>query len=351
MATIFYLSALVVLYVYAGYPVILALWARLAPRFVRRSPITPAVSIVIAARNEAATLEARIGNLLSLDYPSELVQIVVASDGSTDATDAILARYADRVDSVRVPAGGKARALNAAVALARHEILVFADARQSFAPDALRALVAPFADPAIGCVSGELVLDCEAHGQRSAIGDGLGFYWKYEKWLRRQESAIASTLGVTGAIYALRRRLWRRLPGDTILDDVLTPMRAALAGFRVVFEPGARAFDRVAGTARDEFRRKTRTLAGNFQLLALEPRLLLPIVNPLWFQFLSHKVGRLIVPYALCLLLLSSAVLASQSAIYTLAFAGQLAFYALALYGAVLHRREHLARLRLGAAI
>jgi cellulose synthase/poly-beta-1,6-N-acetylglucosamine synthase-like glycosyltransferase len=342
MATIFYLAALVILYVYVGYPAILAVWVKLAPRRVRSAAITPSVSIMVAARNEGATLEARIANLLSLDYPRELVQVVVASDGSTDSTDAVLDRYADRVDVVRVPAGGKARALNAAVALARHDILVFADARQSFAPDALRALVAPFADPAIGCVSGELVLDCEVDGQSSAMGDGVGFYWKYEKWLRRHESTVASMLGVTGAIYALRRRLWRRLPPETILDDVLTPMRVALAGFRVVFEPRARAFDRVVGAARDEFRRKTRTLAGNFQLLAIEPRLLLPIANPLWFQFLSHKVGRLVVPYALCLLLLSSALLAGQSAIYTVAFAGQLVFYSLALYGAVLHRREHL---------
>jgi cellulose synthase/poly-beta-1,6-N-acetylglucosamine synthase-like glycosyltransferase len=345
MATIFYLSALVILYVYVGYPAILALWAKLAPRRVERSAaaiMTPPVSIVVAARNEAATLEARIANLLSLDYPPDLVQIVVASDGSTDGTDAVLDRYADRIDVVRLSAGGKARALNAAVALATHEILVFADARQSFAPDALRALVAPFASPDIGCISGELVLDCEVDGQHSAMGDGVGFYWKYEKWLRRQESTVASMLGVTGAIYALRRTLWRPLPAETILDDVLTPMRVALAGFRVVFEPRARAFDRVAGVARDEFRRKTRTLAGNFQLLALEPQLLLPVVNPLWFQFLSHKVGRLVVPYALCLLLASSALLASQSAIYMLAFAGQIVFYGLALYGAVLHHREHL---------
>jgi cellulose synthase/poly-beta-1,6-N-acetylglucosamine synthase-like glycosyltransferase len=320
----------------------LAVWVKLAPRRVRCAPIAPSVSIVVAARNEGSTLDARIENLLALDYPRELVQIVVASDGSTDATDVILDQYADRVDAVRLTAGGKARALNAAVALARHEILVFADARQSFAPDALRALVAPFADPEIGCVSGELVLDCELDGQSSAMGDGVGFYWKYEKWLRRQESTVASMLGVTGAIYALRRSLWRRLPSETILDDVLTPMRAALAGFRVVFEPRARAFDRVAGRASDEFHRKTRTLAGNFQLLAIEPRLLLPIVNPLWIQFMSHKVGRLVVPYALCLLLLSSVVLARESVIYSLAFAGQLLFYSLALYGAVLHRREHL---------
>src|SRR5262245_45154019 len=124
MATIFYLSALVILYVYVGYPAMLAVWVRLAPRRVRCASIAPTVSIVVAARNEGSTLEARIENLLALDYPRELVQIVVASDGSTDATDAILDRYADRVDALRLTPGGKARALNAAVALARHEILV-----------------------------------------------------------------------------------------------------------------------------------------------------------------------------------------------------------------------------------
>jgi biofilm PGA synthesis N-glycosyltransferase PgaC len=346
MEIAFWSAFIVIAYVYAGYPVLLAAWARVASRPVRSAPATPAVSIVLAARNEAAALEARIQNLRALDYPADKVQIVVVSDGSTDRTPEILRVHADRVDAVLVPPGGKALALNAGVAAARHGIIVFTDARQAFAGDALRALVAPFADPEVGGVTGELVLDCErgvdsaggGPAGRRSIGEGIGAYWRYEKWLRNNESLIGSTVGATGAIYALRRDLWQPLPADTILDDVLAPMQAVLAGSRVVFERTARAFDRAAA-ADVEFRRKTRTLAGNYQILRLQPRLLLPFVNPVWWQFVSHKVGRLLVPWALAVMVVSSAALSTTSAVYALAFAGQVAFYGLALYGAVLDQR------------
>jgi cellulose synthase/poly-beta-1,6-N-acetylglucosamine synthase-like glycosyltransferase len=338
VVALFWLSAFVVVYVYLAYPVLLALWARLRPRPVTADDKTPAVSIIIAARNEADRLGARIENLLALDYPRRQVQIVVVSDGSTDGTAEVLRRYRPAVDALYLTAGGKARALNAGVARARHELLVFTDARQHFAADALRRLVSPFADSTVGGVSGELILDAE-QGETAGIAEGVGGYWRYEKWLRRQESTIGSTLGATGAIYALRKHLWQPLPEQTILDDVLAPMRAVLASTRVVFEAGARAFDQ-AVSAPAELRRKIRTLAGNFQILWLEPRLLNPFANPVWLQYLSHKVGRLIVPYALIVLLFSSAALGRTSPFYALAFVGQLAFYALALYGAYLDRRD-----------
>jgi cellulose synthase/poly-beta-1,6-N-acetylglucosamine synthase-like glycosyltransferase len=341
MEVLFWTALLLTLYVYVGYPALVALCAAISPRPVRRESIQPPVTIVIAARNEAGTIASRIENLLALDYPREHIQIVVASDGSTDATNEILSRFGDRVDAVFLPPGGKARTLNAGVQAARHDILVFADARQRFASDALQALVAPFADPHVGAVCGELVLDCENDPTASTIGEGVSAYWRYEKWLRRHESAIWSTVGATGAIYALRRSFWKPLPDETILDDVLAPMRAALAGARVVFESGARAFD---GTSRSdtEFARKTRTLAGNYQLIQLEPRLLSPFENPVWLQYVSHKLGRLMVPYALFALLLTSAVLAMSALFYAVVFVGQLGFYGLAAYGAVLDRRGRL---------
>jgi poly-beta-1,6-N-acetyl-D-glucosamine synthase len=337
---IFWLAALIVVYVYLAYPALLALWARLAPRRIVARPITPTVSIVIAARNEAGRLRARLDNLLAVNYPRELVQIIVVSDGSTDDTAGVLREYGDAVEALFVPPGGKARALNAGVAIARHAILVFTDARQRFAPDALRRLVGPFVDPRVGAVSGQLFLDAETGAaEGSGIAEGVGGYWRYEKWLRRHESLVGSTLGATGAIYALRRELWQPLPGQTILDDVLAPMRAVLASRRVVFEAKAHAFDSAAPTSA-ELRRKIRTLAGNIQLLWLEPRLLNPLANPVWLQFLSHKLGRLIVPYALIALLVSSAVLARHSAIYAAALVAQLLFYVLAAYGAYLERRD-----------
>jgi cellulose synthase/poly-beta-1,6-N-acetylglucosamine synthase-like glycosyltransferase len=372
MALVFWASAALVVYVYAGYPAILWLWTRL-----RRPPAQPAsadaaprISIVVAARNEGPRLAARVQNLLGLDYPVDRRQVIVVSDGSSDDTLDVLSRFGDAIEVVALPRpSGKAAALNAGVARARGELLVFADSRQAFAPDALRRLAAPFADPRVGGVSGELLLDCESAlfsnrraaadrrrghaGQlrasalerraserrrsvASTIADGVGMYWRYEKELRRMESAVGSTLGATGAIYAIRRALWQPLPPAAILDDVLTPMRVVLAGYRVVFDERARAFDRAAVDADAELRRKVRTLAGNYQILGLEPRLLSPRRNPVWFQYLSHKVGRLVVPYALLALFCANLALAGAGLFYQLLLAGQVGFVLLAGYGALL---------------
>lgn len=340
METLFWVSALVIGYVYAGYPLLLALWARVAARPVRKRPSDdagqwPAVSIVVAARNEGTRLAARLANLRELTYAGPR-EIIVVSDGSTDGTADVLRQFADQVRFIEVAAGGKPLALNAGVAAASGEILVFADARQRFHRDALVQLVANFADPSVGGVTGELVLDCEASPDAAAstIADGLGAYWKYEKWLRRNEGLVRSTLGATGAIYALRRSLWRPLPAETLLDDVLAPMRAVLGGYRVVFEDRARAFDTAALDSAAEARRKRRTLAGNYQILALEPRILVPFVNPVWLQYASHKIGRLIVPWALVALFVASALLAGRHWFYTLAFVAQAGFYGLAALGA-----------------
>lgn len=343
MEALFWGSAFVIGYVYAGYPLLLALWARLAARAPRKADgahAWPAISIIIAARNEAGRLPARIANLLELTYPGRR-EIIVVSDGSTDGTARTLARFGDAVRILEVPAGGKPLALNAGVAASTGEILVFADARQRFSPGTLTALVSNFADPRVGGVTGELILDCEANASSdSTIGEGVGLYWTYEKWLRRHESAVWSTLGATGAVYALRRSLWQPLPPETLLDDVLAPMRAVLAGYRIVFEEQARAFDRVSDDAAAESRRKTRTLAGNYQILAQEPRLLLPFANPVWIQYLSHKVGRLLVPWALVGAFFASVFLAPASWFYALACAAQLAFYGLAVFGGWMDARE-----------
>ena len=357
MEILFWCSVGLIAYVYAGYPAVLGAWAALvrtgradagAAAGGCADEALPGVSVIIAARNEARRLPARIDNLLAADYPQDRLQIVVASDGSTDHTVEALAPYMPRIEVVMLPPRGKAAALNAAVSRARYPILVFADARQRFAPDAIRRLVRHFSHGSVGAVSGELILDCERAAAAgtdlqaapsSTIADGVGAYWTYEKWLRRHEAIVGSTLGVTGAIYAMRRTLWQPLPDDTILDDVLGPMRVVLRRYRVSFDDTAHAFDETAPDAAVETRRKVRTLAGNFQLLALEPRLLVPIVNPVWFQFVSHKLGRLLVPYALGAALVSSLWLASASWIYAMAAAGQVMFYGLAGYGAVLERR------------
>ena len=323
MALAFWFSFVLIAYVYAGYPTLLVLWARLRGRPLptgERPTNLPGVSIILAVRNEGRRLAARLDNLLELDYPADRRQIIVVSDGSTDDTLAVLEPYRSSVDVIVIAASGKAVALNAGVARATHELLVFADARQAFAPDALIELTTPFADARVGAVSGELLLDCESNGRRvatsdrrrgpaawnstdrrlnverrcpnqSTIGEGVGLYWQFEKRMRRLESAVDSTLGATGAIYAMRHSLWTPLPPDTILDDVLAPMRCVLAGYRVVFNERARAFDRTVPDAEAEVQRKIRTLAGNYQVLSLEPGLLLPWRNVVWLQYLVAQSG------------------------------------------------------------
>ena len=349
MIVLFWISAVIIGYVYVGYPCLIALWARVAGRHPRRALFAegqwPAISIVIAARNEAARLPARVRNLLDQAYPGRC-EILIVSDGSTDDPTSALAEFGPPVRVIELPPGGKPTALNAGVAASTGEILVFADARQRYAPGALTELVANFADPSVGGATGELVLDCEQQTvSDSPVGEGIGVYWIYEKWLRRNESRVWSTLGATGAIYALRRTCWTPLPARTLLDDVLAPMRAVLNGCRMVFEERAIAYDRASTDGPSESRRKTRTLAGNYQILLQDPRLLVPFANPVWLQYMSHKVGRLLVPWALLGLFVATLAIAPAHPLAAVVLALQGIFYGLAIGGAVFHARERLARI------
>ena len=330
MHLLFWVSALLILYAYAGYPIVLRLFCR--PKPVHRAVLTPTVSIVMAARNEERNLPAKLQAIEALAYPAHLVETIVVSDGSTDRTAAILteARQPARLFPFILPVSvGKAEALNRAVALATGEILVFLDTRQSLDPAALRELVSCFADSQIGAVSGELMLEA-ADGSPSA--DGLGIYWKIEKLTRKLESETGSVVGVTGAIYAMRRELYKPIPPGTLLDDVLIPMQVARTGHRVIFHSGAIARDRIFTEAPKEFSRKVRTLTGNYQLLRLAPWLLSP-ANPLLFRLISHKLLRLIVPFLLLTLLVSSAAL--RTPIFRLCFAAQIVFYLAAVLGLI----------------
>jgi cellulose synthase/poly-beta-1,6-N-acetylglucosamine synthase-like glycosyltransferase len=325
LTALFWIAVLGVVYVYAGYPLLLWLWNRRRPRPVSRGPHLPTVSVVIAARNEETAIGPKLANTLALEYPPSRLEVIVVSDGSTDRTEELVKSVAD--DRVTLIAllehRGKAEALNAGVSAARGEIVVFADARQRFDRSALRALVASFGDPAVGAVSGELHLGAEGAGPARFVG----LYWTYEKLLRRLESGVDSTLGATGAIYAIRRSLFRPLTPGTILDDFVIPMRIVAAGYRTVFEPAARAHDLAAERVSDEFSRKVRTLAGNYQAFRLCPGLFRPSRNRVFIQFVSHKVGRLVVPFLLAVTVLTSGLL--PGAFYRLVFWSQVAFYGL----------------------
>lgn len=320
---VFWTALAFVFYVYLGYPALLVVWRWLGRRPVRKSYIEPSVSIVIAMHNERKHVQQRIANLRELDYPREKLQIIVSLDAPSDGTEFEAAGCG--VDMIHCrERQGKAAALNRGIAAATGEVLVFTDARQTFDKRAVRELVANFADESVGAVSGELVL-LDPEGRES------GLYWRYEKMLRAMEGAIHSVPGATGGIYAVRRHLCPRLERGTVLDDVAIPMRIVLAGKRVVFDPSARAYDKASASPENEYRKKQRTLAGNYQLLVQMPELLVPWRNPIFVQFLSHKVGRLIAPYCLMALFLSSMVL--NGGIYVAAFAAQSAWYLLALAG------------------
>src|SRR5580765_3408814 len=268
---IFWLCAATVLYAYVGYGVILAIVAKLrshAPK--RQAGYATSVSFVICAHNEEERIGARVSALTALLTASDITgEIIVVSDGSTDATAANARRSAtNHVQVIELTQRqGKAAALNAGCAVARNEILVFADTRQRWDAAALRMLLENFADRAIGAVSGDLVLE-----SGPGVMAGLGFYWRYEKWLRKKESQIHSMVGVTGAICAVRRSLFPGVPAGILLDDVYWPLRLAMQGHRVIHDKRAIAYDRLPDRPRDEFRRKVRTLAGNFQLVARLPQ-------------------------------------------------------------------------------
>lgn len=333
---VFWTSVALLAYANLGYPILLFAWARLRPRPFLKGSREPSVTVVIAAHNEASAIASRVQNLVSSTYPKDRLDILLGLDGCSDET-AQVARACGS-SALRViefeTRRGKPSILNALVPLATGEIVAFGDARQRYDRDAIAALVAPFADPTVGAVTGDLILTA---GTGRPLEQGLGLYWRCEKSIRRNESRVGSVVGVTGAIYAIRRHLFEALPPDTILDDVLLPMRIARRGYRVVFEPRARAYDSAPESLTSEFARKVRTISGNFQLFARETWLLGP-GNPLLLQTISHKALRLLTPALLGLALVANLALLDRP-LFQLLLLAQLAFYLLASFG---HRLRHL---------
>ncbi len=346
---LFFLSLFLILYTYLGYPLILAWWAKHQPKPVAIDhDFLPAITVVVTIHNEAANITTRLDNLMAQDYPPEKLHIIVVSDGSSDHSPVLVSNFIHRLKTqTNKPAvqlvhyaqnQGKAHAVNLGVAAANTEIVVLADARQQFAADAFKQLIKNFADKTVGCVSGELVY----HDSDNHTAVAMGAYWHYEKWIRKTESQIHSVIGATGCIYALRKNLYRPIPANTLLDDVLIPLKIIQQGHRVVFDNQAHAYDHASQQHQQEWRRKVRTLAGVWQLFNLEPRLFLPSRNPVWFQLWSHKIARLLVPFALIVCLLSSLFLPEP--FYQSVFWLQIAAYTLVMLANVW---PHLRRFRL----
>jgi len=283
----------------------------------------------MAVRNEEKNLPAKLENLRNLDYPKDRLQIIVVSDGSSDSTVDILQRHSDMLLPVFLErACGKAAALNEAARRATGEILVFTDVRQAIDANAISELTACFCDPEVGGVSGELILEGTSHSP----SNGLGTYWEIEKLVRKLESKSGSVIGATGALYAIRRRLYEEIPSATILDDVAIPMNVVRRGNRVIFQPSAIARDKVLTDKGKEFARKVRTLTGNYQLLRLAPWLLSPS-NPVLWRYVSHKFLRLLCPWFLIIMPIAAGM--TVGTFYQIAFDVQLALYSLAIFGAV----------------
>ncbi len=339
------LALVVLAYTYLGYPVLLALLARLRPWRVRSDPgWQPTVSVCVAAYNAESVMDRKLASLTTLDYPFERLEILVYSDGSTDRTDSIVLAWAAHDERVRLIRGpvrqGKPTALNVLRREARGEVLMLTDSRPRVDRRALSAMLALLADPRVGCVTGNLVLEGKA---------GSGVYWRYENWIRRSEARFRSLVGMVGTLSVLRRADLALLPANLILDDVWIPMRLRLQGRRTVLCTDALVFDDAFDDHR-EFGRKVRTLAGNYQMFAWMPRLLVPFANPSWFETVSHKLLRLVCPWALAALFAASVIgawgvtsLRESPGLAALA-AGQVLFYAAASAGARAGRVGCLAR-------
>ena len=337
-----------VLYTYAGYPIAVAVWARIAPR--KRLPESgtyePSVSVCISVYNGAAFVGPKLESLQALDYPRDKLEIIVFSDGSNDSTEALVRDYAKADPRISLLSSqerkGKPAAVNRLREAATGEVLVMTDIRQPLSADSVRELVRPLQDPTIGCVSGLLVL---------AGNTGAGAYWRYEKAIRGSESRLGWMVGVSGSLYAVRKADLAELPDDVLLDDMFVPLSVAGRSRKsIVLSPRAEAYDDACDDDR-EFSRKVRTLAGNYQLVAKLPWLLLPGKNPVWFAIVSHKLLRLVCPWALVALFLASAPLAFDTNLppawltfFRALFLGQLAFYALAALGPFAGKLGSLAR-------
>ncbi len=313
-----------ILYVLIGYPVLLAVFARRFPRPIQKHLLPTPVTVIVPVRNGERWIINKLRSLLGSDYPQELLSILVVSDGSIDSTCALVRDFGSpQVSLLELPPGGKATAINRATEQVQTDLIVLTDVRQEFDSTAISRLVACFADPTVGVVTGELVI----RSGQSQEEYNTGLYWKYEKWIRRNLNRIDAMLGATGAIYAVRRKLVSSLPSDILLDDVYLPFVAAFQGYRIFFEDTAKAYD-YPTSLQSEFRRKVRTQAGIYQIVGRFPQLLWP-GNRRFIHFFSHKIGRLLLPFALIAALCASLFIPQP--LRSLAFLAQFIFYAAAL--------------------
>ena len=339
MKILFWIVSLLVVYTYLLYPGLLfVLVAIRRPFQPRRMPTTtyevlPGVSIVVSAYNEESVIEEKIKNCLELDYPRESLEIIIASDGSDDRTNEIVKRFSDKgvILADYKERRGKAEVLNRTIPAAKNEIIVLSDANTFFRKDAIKMLVRNFGDDRVGCVCGEMRFK---NSRENKMGELEGFYWKYEVFLKRLEGSIGSLLGANGGIYAIRKKLFEKIPSNTIIDDFVIPMKILEKGYSVVYEPEAIAYEETAKGIIQEMARRVRIGAGDFQSLILTKSMLNPLRGFSAFSFWSHKVLRWFAPFLLIGALFFNAFLAGEK-FYLIIFISQVSFYTAALIGRI----------------
>ena len=333
MQILFFAAVLIIVYVYVGYPVFLLVGARLLPVGHRiDDKILPRVTMLISAFNEKAVIREKIENSLTLDYPSELLEIAVVSDASFDGTDEIVQEYAGRgVRLIRQENRlGKSTGLNLGVTSTSGDLLLFSDANAIYSPDAIRKLVRHFADPRVGYVVGRARYREPNDAQASAQSEGL--YWKLESWLKEKESLWGSVIGGDGAIYAIRRSLYSPLR-PTDINDFLNPLQIISQGFRGIYDPAAECFEDAGDSFEKEFQRKIRIISRSLNAVWRAPQVLLPWVQVRhWVSLLSHKLLRWSVPLLMILAFLSATALYWHP-LYLFFIVVQVLFYVLALTG------------------
>ena len=337
LVVLFWSSVVGVFYIYAGYPLLIGLFARLSPKPVRKTPNDCTATVIMSIYNEAPRLEKKLRNLLEVKGSDRLVQILIGSDGSTDHPEVIVEQFNDpRIRLVSAPERrGKPSMLNDLMPQATGDIIIMMDVRQRLDDEAIPALLDNFSDPDIGVVSGELVF-IRSESDTSAA-ESIDSYWRYEKWIRDRESRFASVPGATGALYAIRRPLARPIPAEAALDDVLIPMQAIALGYRCIFEPQAKIYDLPSQDPSQEAIRKRRTLAGCVQLLKFHPTWCLPFAHPISWQFTSHKILRLYSPVLLVAAFAASIPLALDQTLYAWMLGIQILLYMIGV-GAMSHR-------------
>ena len=340
MTVLFWFCAGAMAYVYVGYPVLLFLVSRVFDRRVAKAPITPTVTMVIAAYNEEEAIARKLDNSLALDYPPDRLDILVASDGSKDGTNRIVREYEakspGRVTLLDLPRGGKTVGQNHAADVAKGEILVFSDSTTMYDPQAVRAMVANYADPLVGSVGGDVRYVREGE---EASAKGRQMYWNYEASIRRWESRIFTVIGATGCIYSMRKSLYTHLHPAAI-SDFVQPARALIKGYRSVVEDDATCYE-VAESKQmgDELRRRARVVHRGIRGVGFMPEVLNPLQHPfLLFQIISHRLLRWGIPFLLIGAFVANAFLLDVWWFYPLTFAGQLLFYGGALAALVLDR-------------